>query len=148
MCISDTYLINYTPKHINPLRNRINIACVCETCISDMLLQYDLNKWRLKQLSNFEKIYIYAASTRLLKISKKYDYEYNNQIFPKNSHIHIKVNDDAPSYHCPSPIPGPKIPKWGCILKSFSGCPIMKAPDLESLKHIYTPPPQPVSTIK
>ena len=96
MCISDTYLINYTPKHINPLRNRINIACVCETCISDMLLQYDLNKWRLKQLSNFEKIYIYAASTRLLKISKKYDYEYNNQIFPK---IHTYISKSMMMRH-------------------------------------------------
>ena len=37
---------NYTSKHRKPMRRK-KITCVFETCISTMLLQSDLNKWRL-----------------------------------------------------------------------------------------------------
>ena len=42
--IGDTSLRKYTP------RNRNNITCVCEACISAMLLQYYLNEWGLREL--------------------------------------------------------------------------------------------------
>ena len=37
------------------MRNRNEITRGCETCISYMLLQSDLNKWWLPQLENDEK---------------------------------------------------------------------------------------------
>ena len=54
MCIGDTSLRNYMPKHINPTINRNKITCRCETCIIDMLLESDLNKWRLKKLADLK----------------------------------------------------------------------------------------------
>ena len=75
--------------------NRNKITCGCETFTSEMLLQSDLNKWMLSQLVKLDKLYINSASTRLLQISKHYFVEYNNQIFPNNSHIHLRACDDA-----------------------------------------------------
>ena len=49
VCIGNTSLIKYTPKHTNTTIKRNRIACGCETCISAMLLQFDLNRWRLTQ---------------------------------------------------------------------------------------------------
>ena len=37
------------------MSNINNITCGCEKCISAMLLQYDLNKLRLRQSETFEK---------------------------------------------------------------------------------------------
>ena len=51
--IGDTSLINYIPKHINPIIYRNKITCGCEICMSSMLLQSDLNKLWLMQLANF-----------------------------------------------------------------------------------------------
>ena len=53
------------PEHIKPMINRNNITYVFETCISTILLQYYLNKWRLKQLVKIDKFYIKAASARI-----------------------------------------------------------------------------------
>ena len=92
-----------------------------------MLLRSDLNKWRLSQLATLDKLYINSASTRLLQRSKHDFVEYKNQILPNNSHIHLIACDSESSYHCSSPITGSKIPKWGCILNFFSGCPRMNA---------------------
>ena len=44
VCIGDASLRKKTTKHLKPMINRNNIKYGCETCISDMLLQYDLNK--------------------------------------------------------------------------------------------------------
>ena len=66
VCIGDNCLRDYMTKHINPMIKRNKITCVCETCISYMLLQYDFNKWCLTKLVIFEKFYINAESTRLL----------------------------------------------------------------------------------
>ena len=74
--ISDTLLRNYTPQHIKPISNIKNITCGCETCISFMLLQCYLNKWWLRQFGRNEKLYLNATPPRILKISKKYHYEY------------------------------------------------------------------------
>ena len=71
-----------------------------------MLLQSDLNKWRLSQLSKLDNLYIDSASTRLLQRSKIGLMEYKNQIFTNNSHIHLRACDAASSYHCTSPIIG------------------------------------------
>ena len=57
--------------------------------------------------------------------------EYNNQIFPNNSHIHLRACDSASSYPSPSRIMGSKISKWGCILNCCSDCPRMNAPYLK-----------------
>ena len=67
--IVDTSLRKYMPKYIKPTINRNTITCGCETCISDMLLQSDSNKWRLLQLSKLDMLYINSVSTRLLQIS-------------------------------------------------------------------------------
>ena len=67
--IEDTSLIKYMPKHVKPMREKRSI-CGYETCISAILFQYDLNKWRLTQLEKLDKLYIHEASTRLLKILK------------------------------------------------------------------------------
>ena len=49
------------------MSNRNNITRGCETCMSAMLLQSDLNKWRLSQLAKLDKLYINSASTRVLQ---------------------------------------------------------------------------------
>ena len=72
LCMGDTSLSKYIAKNIKPIRNRNNISCGCKTCISAMLLQSDLNKWRLPKLAKINKLYINSESTRLLKISEIY----------------------------------------------------------------------------
>ena len=57
VCIDGTSLIKYTPKHRNPTINRNNIICGCETCMSTILLQSDLNKWWLIQLKQLISVY-------------------------------------------------------------------------------------------
>ena len=47
-----------------------------------MLLQSDLNKWRLSKLEKLDKLYINYSSTRILQRSKIDFIEYNNQMFP------------------------------------------------------------------
>ena len=66
------------------MSNRNNITCGYETCISSMLLQSDLNKWRLPQLTKLDKVYINYTSTRILQRYKINFIDYNNQIFPNN----------------------------------------------------------------
>ena len=58
------------PKYIKSMSNRNKITCECETCISAMLLQSDLNKLSLSQLAKLDKLCINYASTRLSKRSK------------------------------------------------------------------------------
>ena len=58
-----------------------------------MLLQSDLNKWRISQVEKLDKLYINYASTILLQRSKTYFIEYMNQIFPNNSHINLIARD-------------------------------------------------------
>ena len=55
----------------------------------------------------------------LLKIHNKDYYEYKNEVFPNNSHIHIRLCDTESSYNCTSIITGSKIPKRDCILIFF-----------------------------
>ena len=94
------------PKHIKTMNKRNKSTCGCEICTGSMLLQSDLNKWRLTQLEKLDKLYINAASTRILQ-KYKIDYiVYKNQIFPKYSQIHLRACDDSSSYHCPYPIVG------------------------------------------
>ena len=70
VCIVDTSLRKYIPKYIKPMNNKNKITCGCETCISTMLLQSDISKWRLSLLAKLDKLYIHSVSTRLLQISK------------------------------------------------------------------------------
>ena len=88
------------------MSNRNKITCECKTCISAMLLQPDLNKWRLLQQAKIDSLYINSVSTRLLQRSKHDFIEYRNQIFPNNSHINLISCDTASSYHCTYPITG------------------------------------------
>ena len=71
-----------------------------------MLIQSNINKWRLLQLAKLDKLYINSASTRILQISNIDFIEYKNKIFPNNSHINLISCDDASSYDCNSPITG------------------------------------------
>ena len=98
--------------------------------MSAMLIQSDINKWRLSKLAKLRKLYINSASTRLLQISKSALIEYNNQKFPNNSHIHLIPLDDASSYNCPSPITGSNFTKCYCISNSCSVCLMMNEPYL------------------
>ena len=91
VCIGDIYLRKYMPKHMELTNNINNITCGCENCISAMLLQYNFNKWRVELLAQLDKLYINAASSRILQRSKKYYIEYKNQIFPNNPHIHLRA---------------------------------------------------------
>ena len=47
VCVGDTSLSKYIPKHIKPTINRNKIKYGWKTCISAMLLQPDTNKGRL-----------------------------------------------------------------------------------------------------
>ena len=96
-----------------------------------MLLQSDLNKWRISQLAKPDKLYINYASTRLLQGSKNDFIAYQNKIFPNNSRIHLRAGDAVSSYHCTSTMTGSNIPKWDCILNYCSDCPRMNATYLE-----------------
>ena len=95
------------------MRYRNKIISRCKTCVSVMLLQSYLNKWRLSQFSKLDKLFINSASTRLLQISKISLIEYNNQIFPNTSHLHLKACDTASSCSCLYLIMGSNIKKMG-----------------------------------
>ena len=95
VCIGNMSLRKYIPIYINPMINIINITCGYKTCISAMLLQSDLNKLMLSLLAKLDELYNNSASTRLLQISKINFIEYNNQIFPKNTHIHLSAWDSV-----------------------------------------------------
>ena len=61
------------------MSNRNDILCGCETCISAMLLQSDINKWRLRKLAKLDKLYINSVSDILLQRSNIYYVEYNDE---------------------------------------------------------------------
>ena len=65
LCIGDASHRKYMPKYIKLTRNRNNITRGCKTCISAMILQSNLNKWRLSQLAKLDKLYINSESTRI-----------------------------------------------------------------------------------
>ena len=88
-----------------------------------MLIQLDINKCSLSQLTKLYKLYINSVSTKILRISKIDFVKYKNQIFPNNSHVYLRACDDASSYYCPFPLTVSKIPKWGCILNCCSDFP-------------------------
>ena len=67
VCIGYKYLRKFIPKYIKPMSNINNITCGCETCISAMLLQSDINKWSLSKLAKLDHLYINSASTRIYK---------------------------------------------------------------------------------
>ena len=136
------------PKYIKPISSRNNITCGCETCISAMLLQSDLNKWRLLQLAKLDKLYMNSASTRLLQRSKNDFIEYNNEVFPSNSHINLRACDSASLYHCSNPVIVSDIPTWDCILNCCYDCPRISAPYLESSEQLDRFFPDPHHKIK
>ena len=68
------------------MSNRNKMTRGCETCISDMLYQSDLNKWRISQLDKLDNLYINYVSTRLLQIYKNDFIEYKKKYFQM---IHI-----------------------------------------------------------
>ena len=63
------------------MSNRNKITYGCETCISAMLLQSDLNKLRLSPLTKLDKFYINSESNRLLQIYNINFIEYNDPIY-------------------------------------------------------------------
>ena len=65
VCIGDTYLRKYMPKYIKPMSNINKITCRYETCISAMLLKFDLIKWHLTPLEKLGILYINSTSTRI-----------------------------------------------------------------------------------
>ena len=69
ICIGDMSLRKYMPKYIEPISNINKITCGCKTCISAMIFQSDLNKYRISKWSKLDKLYINSASTRLLERS-------------------------------------------------------------------------------
>ena len=71
-----------------------------------MLLQSDLNKWRISELSKLNKLYINSVSTRLLERSNNDFIKYKTKILPNYSHIHLRACDAASSYNFHSPITG------------------------------------------
>ena len=97
-----------------------------------MLLQSYLNECCLSKLAKIDKLYINSASTRLLQRSKIGFIEYKNQIFPNDSHIHLRAFDSVSSYHFTYPITVSKITKWDCILYFCYYCPGTNATDLQS----------------
>ena len=82
--IGDTSLRNYITKYIKPMIYRNSIKCGHKTCISVMLLQSDLNKFRLSQLVKLDRLYIIYSWTILLQRSKYGFIENKNQIILNN----------------------------------------------------------------
>ena len=97
-----------------------------------MLLQSDINKWRISQSEKLDNLYIDSVSTRLLQRPNNYFIEYHNQIFPNNPRIHLRACGSASSYHCLAPITGSNISKWDFILNFCPDCTRMNYPYLES----------------
>ena len=95
-----------------------------------MLLQYDLNKWRVSKLTKLDNLYVNSASTRLLQRYNIDFVEYKNQIILDNFCIHLRACDAESSYNCPSPITVSKIIKWDCIFNCCYDCPGMNSPYL------------------
>ena len=89
VCIGDTSLSKYIPTTIKPRSKRNRITYICESCIVAILIQLDLNKCRLTQLKKIDKLYINAAPTRTLQISKIDNIEYKYQTFLNNSHMKL-----------------------------------------------------------
>ena len=96
-----------------------NITRGCKTCIIDMLLQSDINKWRISQLAILDKLYINSTSTRLLQRPNNGFIQYKNQKIPNNSHINLRACDAASSYNFPSLITRSNIPKMGMYFELF-----------------------------
>ena len=71
-CKLDTPLRKYIPKYIKPTSKKYKITCGYKTCISTMLLQSDINNWRISQLSKLDKLYIISALTGILERSNNY----------------------------------------------------------------------------
>ena len=94
------------PKYIKPTINKNKITRGWKTGISSILLQSDLNKWRLSKLTKIDNLYIIYASAGLLQRSNIGFTEYKNKIFKNNWHINLRACDTAPLYHFPSPITG------------------------------------------
>ena len=53
------------------MSNINKITCVCETCISAVLLKYSLNEWCLTTLAQLYKFLINAVATMILQKYKK-----------------------------------------------------------------------------
>ena len=75
------------------MSNIDNITFGCGTCISTILFQSDLNKWRLSKLAKLDNLLINSASSTILQISKHDLIKYKNKTFPNNSHINLKPCD-------------------------------------------------------
>ena len=119
------------------MSNRNNITCGCKIFISDMLLQSDLNKWRLLKMAKLDKFYINYDSTKVFQIFKFDFIKYNNQIFPNNSYINLRACDAVSSYNCQSKITASKIPKWYYILNFCYNFPRVNVLYLESSEQLY-----------
>ena len=146
--IGDTSLSKYIPKYIKPLSYRNNITCGFKTCKSDILPKSDLNKWMISQVEKLDKLYINYVSTWLLQRYKHDFIEYNSQIFPNNSHIHLSACDDASSYHCPYPVTVSNIPQLDCIFNCCYDFPRMNAPYLKSSEQLDRFYPAPLMKLK
>ena len=48
-----------------------------------------------------DKLYNNSVSTWLLQIYKNDLIQYKNEILTNNLHLHLRVCDSEPSYHCP-----------------------------------------------
>ena len=68
--IGDTSLRKYMSKYTKPMININKITFGWFFYINAILLQSDLNKYRLSQLARFDKLYNNYASTRLLQSYK------------------------------------------------------------------------------
>ena len=49
ICIGDMSLRKYMPKSMKQMSDRNKLTHGCKICIRDMLLQSNLNKWRISQ---------------------------------------------------------------------------------------------------
>ena len=136
LCIVDMSLRKYMPKYIKPISNRNKIICGHKICISDMLLQSYLNKWRISKVDKLENLYMNYASNRFLQRFKNDFIQYKNDIFTNNLHIYLRACDAASSYHCPYSITGSNISKWDCIFNCCSGYPRINAQYLESSEQL------------
>ena len=91
LCIVDTSLSRYMPKYIKQMSKINDFTYGCKSCISAMLLQKYLNTCRLSQLDKIDKLYISSTSTRLLLRYMINFIDHKSQMFPNNSHIHLRA---------------------------------------------------------
>ena len=118
--ISDTGFRALLPSYIRPMTDKYKQMCGCEVCILAIILQNDLNSYRLTHLRRLEKSRIDVTNTS----------NYRKQIYKDGKHVHPHPKYALRLIQCP-PVNEFQVPHMNCILRRCSQCPKFRLFDEE-----------------